>query len=273
VSAQATATTVEPGQTAQYTMNVEPTGGVADDVTVQISVTPSGFPAPAFSVCGSGDGSSTCQLGKLQADHPTELAAQVSVPKTATSGETVTLTATATGAAPGASSAGSVSGIAGVRVVAPPPPTTPSPKPTHHSSGHGHHHGHSSSGHSGGGSGSGGGVGTNEQPSGSELGTGLGGSSPLSGLPPLTGVDNSGSSGNPGNRFPTISPSTSPSGPAGSPTATAHARYHPTTVADILPLNTRQVGSQLAGLIVLAIGIAIAVVRVSLRKPRAQGKP
>ena len=116
-------------------------------------------------------------------------------------------------------------------------------------------------------------MGTNEQPSGSELGTGLGGSSPLSGLPPLTGVDNSGSSGNPGNLFPTISPSTSPSGPAGSPTATPHARYHPTTVADILPLNTRQVGSQLVGLIVLAIGIAIAVVRVSLRKPRAQGKP
>ncbi len=270
MSVQATASTVEPGQTAQYTMNVEPTGGLADDVTVQISVTPSGFPAPAFTVCGPGDGSSTCQLGRLQANHTTELQAQVSVPKSATSGETVTLTATATGAAKGASSAGSVSRNAGVQVVAP-PPTSPSPKKNHSSSGHGHHHGHSSSGHSGG-SGSGDGVGTNEQPSGSELGTGLGGSSPLSGLPPLTGIDSSGSSANPGNLFPTISPSTGPSGLAGSPTATPHVPYHATSVADILPLNTRQVGSQLAGLIVLAIGIAIAVVRVSLRKPRAQGK-
>jgi hypothetical protein len=43
-------------------------------------------------------------------------------------------------------------------------------------------------------------------------------------------------------------------------------------VADILPLNSRQLGSQIAGLVVLAIGIVIAVARISLRKPRAQAK-
>jgi hypothetical protein len=43
-------------------------------------------------------------------------------------------------------------------------------------------------------------------------------------------------------------------------------------VADILPLNSRQLGSQIAGLVVLAIGIVIAVVRFSLRKPRTQAK-
>jgi hypothetical protein len=37
----------------------------------------------------------------------------------------------------------------------------------------------------------------------------------------------------------------------------------------VLPLNGRLVGSQVAGLVVLAIGIVVAVARVSLRRPRS----
>jgi hypothetical protein len=43
-------------------------------------------------------------------------------------------------------------------------------------------------------------------------------------------------------------------------------------VADVLPLNGGLVGSQIAGLIVLAIGIIVAVARVSLRKPRSSAE-
>jgi hypothetical protein len=91
---------------------------------------------------------------------------------------------------------------------------------------------------------------------------------------PLTGVSQTGSGANPGNLFPTISPSSGPSGTgsAGTGAKAPPAPYHARTVADILPLNTRQLGSQIAGLVVLALGIVIAVARVSLRKPRTQGK-
>ena len=36
----------------------------------------------------------------------------------------------------------------------------------------------------------------------------------------------------------------------------------------ILPLNSRLIGGQLAGLVVLATAIAIAITRLSLRTPR-----
>jgi hypothetical protein len=92
-------------------------------------------------------------------------------------------------------------------------------------------------------------------------------------MPPLTGINGTGSGTDPSSLFPTISPTPGTPGTAGSPTAASRrGPYHPTTVADVLPLNPRQVGSQLAGLLVLGIGVAIAVVRVSLRKPRAQDK-
>jgi hypothetical protein len=167
------------------------------------------------------------------------------------------LTGTATGVANGATTSGSVSGIASVSVVAA-PPTSPTPTATHTSSPPPKHK-HSSTGH---GSGS----------TGFKLNTGLGATSPLNGLLPLTGSHGAGA-GNPGNLFPTINPSPGASGSgAGFPGTKAHAPYRARTVADILPLNTRQLGSQVAGLVVLAIGIVIAVARVSLRKPRTQGK-
>jgi hypothetical protein len=74
--------------------------------------------------------------------------------------------------------------------------------------------------------------------------------------------------------FPTINPSsgasTAPGGAHGG--KAAHTPYHPRTVADILPLNHSQLGSQVAGLIVLALGVIIAIARVSLRRPRGQAK-
>jgi hypothetical protein len=281
VTVTAATSTVKPGQPAPYTIDVQPTGGAAADVTVQISASPGSFPAPAFSICGSGDGTQTCTLGTMRANEITELQAQDAVPSSASSGSSVTLTAKVTGVATGATAQGSVSGIASVRVVAPPPPSpTPSKssssKPTSHSHGHGHQNG-SSDGHSGNsGSGQNSGSGTNSGDGlGTGLGTGLGPTSPGSDLAPLTGLSGTGSGSDPSSLFPTISPSPTPSGTGSAPGATSsggHDPYHPTSVADVLPLNNGLVGGQVAGLVVLAAGIIIAVVRVSVRKPRTQDK-
>lgn len=277
VTVTAVTGTVQPGQPAQYKIDVEPTGGAATDVTVQVSASPSSFPAPTFTVCGAGDGTQTCTLGAMKANNPTELQAQDAVPSSASDGS-VTLTAKVTGVASGATTQGSVSGTALVRVVAPPPttPTTPSksPSPTPTSSKHSHHHNSGSSGHSGGsGSGQNSGSGTNSD---NGLGTGLGPgtTSPGSYLAPLTGLSGTGSGSDPSGLFPTINPSPSASGTGSAPGATSggHDPYHPTAVADVLPLNNGLVGGQVAGLVVLAAGIIIAVVRVSVRKPRTQDK-
>jgi hypothetical protein len=276
VTVTAATSTVKPGQAAVYTIDVEPTGGAASDVTVQISASPRSFPAPTFSVCGPGDGTQTCTLGAMKANQKTELQAQDAVPSSASSGGSVTLTAKVSGVATGATTQGFVSGIASVRVVAPPPtsPTTPSKSPSPTPTKHSHHHNSGSSHHSGGsGSDQNSGSGTND---GNDLGTGLGPgtTSPGSDLAPLTGLSGTGSGSDPSSLFPTINPSPSASGTGSAPGATSGGRdpYHPTSVADVLPLNNGLVGGQVAGLVVLAAGIIIAVVRVSVRKPRTQDK-
>jgi len=280
VTVTAATSTVKPGQPAQYKIDVQPTGGAATDVTVQISASPGSFPAPTFSVCGAGDGTATCTLGALGANKTTELQAQDAVPSGASSGDSVTLTAKVTGVAKGATTQGSVSGIATVKVVAP-PPTSPNPKkstspsPSNHNHGHGHHNGGSGSDSGGSGSGQDSGVGTNlGNGLGNGLGLGSGGTPPGSDLAPLTGLSGTGSGANPSGLFPTINPSPTASGSGGSPPAASGARhpYHATSVADVLPLNNGQMGGQVAGLAVLALGIIIAIVRVSVRKPRTQGK-
>jgi hypothetical protein len=286
VTVTAVTSSVQPGHPAQYTIKVQPTGGAATDVTVQVSASPGSFPAPTFTVCGSGDGTQTCTLGAMSAGHSTEVQAQDAVPSGASSGDSVTLTAKVTGVAKGATTQGSVSGIASVSVVAP-PPTSPGPKkssstdpPGGNTHGHGHGSGGGGSGGHSGGSGSGqntgadNGVGTNSD---TGLGTKLGFTGDFSStgsLDPLSGLSGTGSGADPSSLFPTISPSPGASGTGGSSPASSAGRapYHPTSVADVLPLNTGQVGGQIAGLIVLALGVIIAVVRVSVRKPRAQNK-
>jgi hypothetical protein len=294
VTVTAVTSTVEPGHPAQYRIDVQPTGGAATDVTVQISASPGSFPAPTFTVCGSGDGTQTCTLGSMGANKKTEVQAQDAVPSGASSGGSVTLTAKVTGVASGATTQGSVSEIASVHVVAPPAPSTSpaTPKNTSSTSPSGHNHnnggggGNGGSGGHSGGSGSGGqgssqnsglgnGVGTNLGSGlGTNVGSGLGSFSPTSNFNPLTGLDGTGSGADPSSLFPTINPSPGASGTGGSAPAASGGRapYHPTSVADVLPLNNGQVGAQVAGLIALALGIIVAVVRVSVRKPRTQDK-
>jgi hypothetical protein len=39
-------------------------------------------------------------------------------------------------------------------------------------------------------------------------------------------------------------------------------------VADVLPLNTGQLSTQVAGLVVLALGIILVFARITVRKPK-----
>lgn len=72
----------------------------------------------------------------------------------------------------------------------------------------------------------------------------------------------------PSGLFPTVSPSTNSSAPAGrAPKDPRHPDA--TTASATLPLNSRLIGGQLAGLVVLASAIAIAIARLSLRTPKS----
>jgi hypothetical protein len=72
----------------------------------------------------------------------------------------------------------------------------------------------------------------------------------------------------PSGLFPTVSPTTSTGAPAGQ---AAKDPSHPdaTTASATLPLDSRLIGGQLAGLIVLAGAITIAIARLSLRAPKS----
>jgi hypothetical protein len=274
VNVEASTASVHPGQTAEYTINVSPEDGLAGDVTVQISLpagqsTP-GLPSPVFNVCGNGDGSQTCTVGTLRAGQTSQLAAEVAVPSKASSGGTVILAATVTAAAPKATSTGSATASATVSVIAAPSTSSSSSgghSGGHHGSGSGHHgSGNGGSGNGGSGNGGSGNGGSNNGGTNAD-------SQPFDNLPPLTTGDGSNTSGDSSNLFPTINPSAgSTPGSTGSH-GKVHKPYKATTVADVLPLNTGQISGQLAGLIVLGLGIVLVFARISLRKPRSESKP
>lgn len=273
------ASSVNSGQDAYYSITVEPKGGAAKRVTVQITAKAShsspAAPAPAFNVCGSGDRSQTCTLGTMSASQTTELQAKIAIPGSAPTGDTFTLSATVTGAAPHATKTGSVTGSASSSALAPTPTPTKThtsspPRTHHHHSGSGHHSGNGSGGNSGSGLNPDPGLGSNGLP-----GT-TGNTNPLAGLPPLSTSGGSNpllgtsSPGDAGGLFPTISPSSGATAPPAASVGSSKSQrpYKASTVADVLPLNQSQLSAQVAGLIVLGIGIILVFARISLRKPK-----
>lgn len=70
----------------------------------------------------------------------------------------------------------------------------------------------------------------------------------------------------PSGLFPTVTPSASAS--TSTPKGKKDPNVNATTVSSTLPLDSRLIGGQLAGLAVLASAIAIAVARLSLRTQR-----
>jgi Domain of unknown function DUF11 len=254
---------VHPGETAEYSITVSAEGGKAGDATVQISLpagqsTP-GLPPPTFNICGPGDGTQTCTIGSMHDGQTSQLEAEVAVPSKSSSGGTVILAATVTAAAPGASTTGSATASGTVSVIKAPSTSSSSGHPgsgSHHTSGTGHH-----------------GSGSNNSGTNGSNGDTNADNQPFDNLPPLT-TDGSGvtSGGDSSDLFPTINPSTgSIPGTSGSNGKT-HKPYKASTVADVLPLNTGQISGQVAGLIVLGLGIMLVFARISLRKPRSEDK-
>jgi hypothetical protein len=77
---------------------------------------------------------------------------------------------------------------------------------------------------------------------------------------------------NPSGLFPTVSPQPAASLAAGT-SAAGHRNsrgIRATSASETLPLNMRLIGGQLAGLVVLAAAIAIAITRMSIRPQRPQ---
>jgi hypothetical protein len=87
-------------------------------------------------------------------------------------------------------------------------------------------------------------------------------------LPPVPGVGDS-SSGDPSGLFPTVGPSATPgSSSLGLPPVKPHKTVRVTEAAATVPLDSRLIGGQLAGLAVLAGAVVIAIARLSLRTPK-----
>jgi hypothetical protein len=104
--------------------------------------------------------------------------------------------------------------------------------------------------------------------SGSTSSGGIGDSLPGTSLPTLPdGSFTTTGGSDPSSLFPTVSPTSSAT--ASSVPGQKGARHvDATTASSTLPLDSRLIGGQLAGLAVLASAIAVAIARLSLRSPR-----
>jgi hypothetical protein len=120
---------------------------------------------------------------------------------------------------------------------------------------------------------------TAESPTGTASPPGAGGQGvglPPESIPPLPALPEPGGAGNPAGLFPTVAPIPGASSPTiGFPPARKQAGRTSSaeTASSIVPLDPRLIGGQLAGLAVLAGAIAIAIARISLRRPRPQDAP
>jgi hypothetical protein len=83
------------GHAAQWTVSAWTTGGNLSDVIIRLQATPAVGGAPGFSFgCGSNDGTSSCDLGTVDAKSAQrQLQAQLTVPVTAATVKSVSLTA------------------------------------------------------------------------------------------------------------------------------------------------------------------------------------
>ncbi|HEY0716768.1 MAG TPA: hypothetical protein VGD68_04060, partial [Streptosporangiaceae bacterium] len=101
---------------------------------------------------------------------------------------------------------------------------------------------------------------------------GVGTSIPIGPLPAVAGISTTIPGGNASNLFPQISPSATPSPTAGPPAAAQRSQPVADSSRIPLALGSSEFGAQIVGLIVLLLGVAIAVTRLSLRKTRTTGK-
>jgi hypothetical protein len=264
IAVTASATSVQPGATilfriSAYTnLSVNAAGKITSKLTP--SKTTPAFAAPVFSVdsCTTTSGA-TCNL-TVPTARPSQpqVETQITVPKTATAGETVKYGATVT-VTDGTSTLTATATAPTITVKA---ATSASPSATKKTS---------KSAEPGAGSAS------TDPSAGADVNIpGLSGSTEnigsvqLGALGAVAGVSTTIPAGNASNLFPQISPSSSPTPAPGTQAAVPSKATEPVADSSRIPLSlgSSEFGAQIIGLIVLLLGVAIAVTRLSLRKTR-----
>lgn len=262
------ATSVLPGATASFAITVGSTGADASGVTITATLDSStASSAPVFATCVNA-ADNVCTIDSVPAGTSQEIVAGSTVGTSTAAGTQITLTAVVA-----SSGATSVQASASVTVAAPASTGTTG-------SGTGSGTGTATSGSGGssaaGGSSAGAGASGTTGSGSAVAGASAGLSSPLGVIPSLPSFELPGVSAvipgmpngalttplDPTSLFPTISPASSGNG-------TGHRGKSPRKISldsATLPLGSRLIDGQLAGLVVLLAAIAIAVVRLSLRR-------
>jgi hypothetical protein len=106
------------------------------------------------------------------------------------------------------------------------------------------------------------------------VGSGVPGLSTAPGLSTVPGLSTTIPAGSASSLFPQINPSATPS-PVPGAQAGSGKQGDPVADSSSIPLllGSSEFGAQIVGLIILLLGVAIAVTRISLRKARVTGKP
>ena len=259
---------MQPGGTLLFRISAWSTS--SENGTIATTLTPGAktpaFGQPVFTVdsCASNPTATSCDL-TLPAKQPaaSQIEAQVSVPKTAPAGETIKFSATVS--VPNGNGSPLTATATGPTVTVAKASPTPSASPTKSAAGGGSSPTTPSSGANG------------TIPGATGNGSTLGSALPLGPIPLLgSGVSVPGLSttipaGSASSLFPQISPSAAPSPVPGS---LASPGKGPAAASSVIPLSltSSEFGAQIVGLIILLLGIAIAVTRVSLRKVRVPRK-
>jgi hypothetical protein len=251
---QAAQSSIRRGQAALWTVTAWAVGGDVPDATIRLAATPAGL-KPTFSFgCGSHNGTASCDLGALDASSARrQLQAKVAVAASATTVTSVHLTAELSAANlakdPQVAAATTVTAAAGTAAGGTAAGGTAAPTngsaPT-------------ATGNS------------------TVAGTPATSTSPLSigDLPGLTGgsptLSGGGATLDPGGNaaglFPPVNPSAAPKS---SKPGAQNGSTREVANSSVVPLSAPIVGAQLAGLIVLAVALMLAVVKTSLRRRSA----
>jgi len=231
VAVQPAKSTIQRGQTAVWTVTAWAQGGDVPDATIRLMAAPASL-KPMFSFgCGSHDGSTSCDLGALDAKSARrQLQAKIAVAASATTVTSVRLTAAARAAGlttdPQAS--------ATISVTAASPAATNSADPSAPSA--------------------------PGAPGGPDVAPLTAGNLPY--LPSASPVLSPG--GNAAGLFPALTPSADPPAAKQDPQNT-----QPVANTSALPQDAPVIGAQLVGLAVLALAFLLAVARLSFRKRSA----
>jgi hypothetical protein len=228
----------ERGHSAQWTVSAWTTDGNVPDATIRLRATPVSGGAPGFSFgCGNDDGTSSCDLGAVDAKSAKrQLQAQLTVPVTASAVTSVSLTVIGSAAhlttAPKASAIISITAPSAAAPQNPPAPATAPPVPTMVTS-------------------------------------------PLPiDLPSIPAASPTLSpAGNAADLFPILDPKPNPK-PTPSPAQPGQkARTRSVADTSALPEGAPIVGAQLAGLAALALAFVLAVTRLSIRRRPTPDQP